>query len=664
MVGVAVAGIGRGARLITPGAPRLVVGGRRVTYGYRSAQAWYQSGPLGIEQGFIVPRRLRATGTGPLAISLTVTGAVVVARGRGEVQFKRGRALALREGGLVARDAQGRLLRAWLSVSGGRLLIRVQDRGARYPLRIDPLIQSGTLAPSAGQSYLALGGVAVSGQTVAVGADATVGANQQQGAVYVFTESPQGWASGASVAVLTASDGHAEDQLGEADFLSPTSVAISGRTIVAAAPFAGPNPDPAQPTPGAVYVFEEPASGWSGSVQQSAELVASAASACRGLDSVAVSGGTVAAACKTPDKETRVASYGAVLVFTEPADGWSGTQTESAVLTAPAGQTIAYFSPLSIADNTIFAENFPIEIPSPERVYAFTAPSRGWTGTISPAATLRTPAGTTADEMVATDRQVFVATTAGTQSYVYVYRRPGSTWAGSVRWSARLSYFWEDNLDPPSLAVSGSTVSVGEADEYGGFGGEHECPCNSYLSVFQQPHRGWRGTLVPDSYTTLPTLARITLAEQDKNLFVTVGNQVDLLSARPTRPRMPTGSLTGLANDKPRLRFTVSTLGPKLVSATVALPPGLVFAKRHRQLVAAVTTRGTKVQTVTRAGDRLVVAFRRPTRKASVSIRPSALIESRRLLKRSNHSLRVAITVADLNRSQFKLSLRIPRPPH
>ena len=65
------------------------------------------------------------------------------AGGSGVEFLARSGRVALRYGGLVARDARGRRLPAWLSLSGSRLLLGVNDRGARYPLRIDPLIQQG-----------------------------------------------------------------------------------------------------------------------------------------------------------------------------------------------------------------------------------------------------------------------------------------------------------------------------------------------------------------------------------------------------------------------------------------------------------------------------------------------------------------------------------------
>ena len=185
---------------------------------------------------------------------------------------------ALRYGGLAATDARGRTLRAWLSLRGGSLLIGVDTHGARYPLRIDPTIQTAELTASDGADGDQLGdSVAVSGSTIAVGAPQhTVGGVQGRGAVYVFSEPATGWQNAVQTAELTASDGATGDGLGY-------SVAISGSTIVAGAPDHGSG--------GTLYVFSQPGSGRWKSSSQTAELTASDGAAGDELGySVAVSG--------------------------------------------------------------------------------------------------------------------------------------------------------------------------------------------------------------------------------------------------------------------------------------------------------------------------------------------------------------------------------------
>ena len=66
-----------------------------------------------------------------------------LASGGQSITLSRAGGPSLRYSGLSATDARGRVLHSWLSLQAGRLLLRVDARGARYPLRIDPFIQQG-----------------------------------------------------------------------------------------------------------------------------------------------------------------------------------------------------------------------------------------------------------------------------------------------------------------------------------------------------------------------------------------------------------------------------------------------------------------------------------------------------------------------------------------
>ncbi|MFL5829978.1 MAG: hypothetical protein ACJ76X_08700 [Solirubrobacteraceae bacterium] len=102
--------------------------------------------------------------------------------------------VVLRYAGLSVADARGRSLRAWLARSASGLLIRVDDRGARYPSRIDPLVQQGPELVGSGAV-----GMAGQGYSVALSADgntALVGGHNDSGgtgAVWVFTRSGTTW---------------------------------------------------------------------------------------------------------------------------------------------------------------------------------------------------------------------------------------------------------------------------------------------------------------------------------------------------------------------------------------------------------------------------------------------------------------------------------------
>jgi hypothetical protein len=142
------AGFGRATAVqdVAPVAPQ--VSANRVDYAHAGVREWWTNGPLGLEQGFDVPAR-PATGSGPLTLSLGLAGDLR-ARQAGAGVALEGKGQALRYGGLAATDARGHTLPARLSVDAGRVRIRVDDRDAAYPIRVDPFVSQATLTASDG----------------------------------------------------------------------------------------------------------------------------------------------------------------------------------------------------------------------------------------------------------------------------------------------------------------------------------------------------------------------------------------------------------------------------------------------------------------------------------------------------------------------------------
>ncbi len=306
-------------RPVSPVVP--VAQANRVVYAHGALSEWWANGPAGLEQGFTLGSR-PGVERGPLTFSLGLGGGVRARRDGGGLYLSGAAGGALLYDDLAASDARGRDLRAWFSLRGGRALVEVDDRGATYPVRVDPVVQQTSVLISSNGTF---GGgfgysVGVSGNTVVVGADnQTVGSNEEQGAVYVFVQPKTGWAAlTAQNAELTASDGKFGAGLG-------WSVAISGGTVVAGAPaVCRPGPgNPPQCLDGVAYVFEEPAGGWSGPLNQSAELTITNQSV-RALfgDAVAISGGTIVVG--DGDQAVGATNQGAAYVFEEPSGGWSG----------------------------------------------------------------------------------------------------------------------------------------------------------------------------------------------------------------------------------------------------------------------------------------------------------------------------------------------------
>src|SRR3984957_18354920 len=328
---IALKAFGRPSSLRPLAASSPVASADRVTYARGPVREWWANGPLGLEQGFDIARR--PAGSGALALSLAVSGRVRL--DHGTVLLPGG----LRYAGLQATDARGRSLRAWLQVHDGRVLVRVNDRDARYPVRIDPFVEQAELTPSDGVGCDGDCGdrfgysVATSGNTVVVGSPFH-GANSQvqSGAVYVFEMEAGGWASATQTAELSDSGlgGHVE--LGY-------SVAISsdGDTIVAGAPAGSEIAGNGVNSQGTVDVFTTPTGNWASTSTPAARLtVAGSPGTESSLGgelgwSVAISGTTIVAGAPY---DATYPSFGEAYVFKEPSGGWSGPQTQVAELSA------------------------------------------------------------------------------------------------------------------------------------------------------------------------------------------------------------------------------------------------------------------------------------------------------------------------------------------
>ena len=169
----------------------------RVTYDRGAVDEWYANGPIGLEQGFDI--RSRPHGSGLLTLSIPASGDVRLESARdGAVVLQGPHGRSLLYTGLSADDARGHSLRAWLGHRGASLLIYVDDRTARYPVRIDPFVQQTELLPPGSGNPQFGQSVAVSsdGNTALIGAPytgytATTG--QAPGAAYVYVRSGGTW---------------------------------------------------------------------------------------------------------------------------------------------------------------------------------------------------------------------------------------------------------------------------------------------------------------------------------------------------------------------------------------------------------------------------------------------------------------------------------------
>ena len=475
--------VGRGSDASQPlaeVAPR-AVGPNRTVYRRPGLSEWYANGPLGLEQGFTLQRR--PAGEGALTFTVGLGGSLA------RTAIQHGQMVSfgsLTYRGLVVTDARGRRLPAHVRLSRGRLLISVADQSARYPVRVDPFLQTAELIASDRAAGDSLGAsIAVSGNTIVAGTPFhTVGGNPYRGAVYVFTEPNGGWSTATQTAELTASDGSANDELG-------WSVGVSGDTIVAGAlQYNGGQ--------GAAYVFTEPANGWTNATQ-TAELTAFDGAGNDNLGwSVSINGPTIVAGAPSHAVGGNDAQ-GAVYVFAEPAGGWTDA-TQTAELTASDGAAADQLgSSVALSADTIAAGSPQRTVggnPDEGAVYVFTKPGGGWTDSTQ-------TARLTASDTAAYDALGWSVSVSGdtiaagaplrsvgqnqAQGAVYVYTKPGGGWADTTQ-TAELTASdgaASDELGS-SVSVSSDTISAGAPQRTVG---GHAAQGTVY--EFAKPGGGW-----------------------------------------------------------------------------------------------------------------------------------------------------------------------------
>ncbi len=498
---VALQGFGRGVALRTLSPVVPTARADRVSYAHGPVRESWTNGPLGLEQGFDIARR--PAGSGALTLSLAMSGSVRLVHG--SVLLPGG----LRYAGLRATDARGRVLRAWLTVSDGRVLVRVDDRGARYPLHIDPFVQQAQLHPSDGVGCDGDCGdqfgysVATSGNTVVVGVPYHAANSQAySGAVYVFQMPAAGWASATQTAELSDSTLGGSKELG-------FSVAISsdGHTIVAGAP-AG-SEAPAQEhsngvnTQGTVDVFTS-TGAWASTSTPAARLTVSTPESTLGGElgwSVAISGDTIVAGAPY---DPTYPSFGEAYVFVEPAGGWvSGTQTarlSASNPTNPAGDEYFGWS-VGISGSTIvvgaYHQGPSSGYDAPGAAYVFAMPAGGWVNATQTAELTASDAGgsdnlgwsvaISGNTVVAGAPNHEVGSNQG-QGAAYVFSMPAGGWLNATQ-TAELTA--SDGSSPDelgtSVAISGSTVVAGAPKRQVGQNADQGA-----VYAFTQPAAGWK----------------------------------------------------------------------------------------------------------------------------------------------------------------------------
>ncbi len=227
------------------------------------------------------------------------------------------------------------------------------------------MTETAKLAASDGEMAFNFGtGVGIDGTTVVVGSPRASAQNPGPGSTYVFVQPTGGWVDMTQTAELTASDGIDYDDFGQ-------SVAISGATVIVGAPELE-----------SAYIFVEPVGGWA-NMTETAELTASDGQSDDGFGwSVSVNGDTAVAG--SPNNQV----HGAVYVFVEPANGWSN-MTETAKLTTPGANQFGFA--VSIIERAIVV-GAPFSNPVHQgAAYVFLRPNGGWKTMSKPSLALSIP---------------------------------------------------------------------------------------------------------------------------------------------------------------------------------------------------------------------------------------------------------------------------------
>ncbi len=248
------AGYGTSLRAVGDTMPR--ASGNRVLYARAGLEEWYVNGPLGLEQGFTLTRAPSSAPAGTLTLAVALSGDTHASFDptRQIISLTGPSGASLRYSALLATDSRGHALHSWLKLKGRTILLQVDTRGARYPLRIDPLIQQLTKLTATGE-----GEDARFGYNVALSADGTmalVGDRHSSEAGWVFVRTGSTWAQqGSPLAISEESPGgECDEEPGECGG-RPVALSADGNTALIGAP----NEDG---TRGAVWVFTRSGTGW------------------------------------------------------------------------------------------------------------------------------------------------------------------------------------------------------------------------------------------------------------------------------------------------------------------------------------------------------------------------------------------------------------------
>jgi hypothetical protein len=369
-------------------------------------------------------------------------------------------------------------MRKQFCICGLFLLLLTNARGVHAAAPPKTITQLGELTPSARATSDWFGiSTAISGSTMVVGDfDSNI---ETYGAAYVYVEPDDGWHDMTQVAKLTSSDS------GEG---FGTSVAIYGSIIVVGAANASNLNAPAS-TPGAAYVFVEPAGGWT-NMTETAKLTASDGKPGDAFgNSVSISGNTIGVGAFFATDSSGNSFAGKSYVFERPSNGWTGDLTQTAELTASDSQLLNYMgASVAIAGNVVIVgayghNNFE------GTAYIFVEPSGGWKN-MAQTGELTASDGTDSNDFgfsaaISGNTVVIGAVNAANgDGAAYVFVKPATGWTSMTQnGELRSANVTEGVSFGQSVAISGNIVVIGAP----GLNSEQGA-----VYFFVKPGAGWK----------------------------------------------------------------------------------------------------------------------------------------------------------------------------
>ena len=299
--------------------------------------------------------------------------------------------------------------------------------------------------------------VAISGDTVVVGAFGDDDSGSQSGSAYLFEKPDSGWKNANENAKLSASDAAASDFFGY-------SVAISCDTVVVGAFGDGSNS-------GSAYLFEKPVSGWA-DANEDAKLGASDTAAGDYFGtSVAISGNAVVVGAIGDSSFS-----GSAYLFEKPVSGWDDANEDAKLSASDAAANDWFGYSVAISGDTVIVGAYRDDDSGSQSgsAYLFEKPVSGWADANEDAKLGASDAAAGdyfgVSVAISGDRVVVGANgnddSGSLSGSAYLFEKPVSGWTNATE-DAKLGALDAAAYDRfgTSVAISGDRVVVGAFDD-------------------------------------------------------------------------------------------------------------------------------------------------------------------------------------------------------